>query len=104
MNKTQKSNELYEKIALIIEQSRQKAATAINLTMVYTYYEIGRYIVEDEQQGEQRAEYGKAILKELSVRLTEQFGKGFSEDNLDLLFVLSTNFRNTVAEIANSRK
>jgi hypothetical protein len=57
-------------------------ATAVNLTMVYTYYEVGRYIVEDEQQGEQRAEYGKAVLKELSVRLTERFGKGFSERNL----------------------
>jgi predicted nuclease of restriction endonuclease-like (RecB) superfamily len=46
--------------------------------MVYTYYEIGRYIVEDEQQGEQRAEYGKALLKELSAKLIEKFGDGFS--------------------------
>jgi predicted nuclease of restriction endonuclease-like (RecB) superfamily len=83
MNKIQKPNELYGKIAVIIEQSRQKVATAVNLTMVYTYYEVGRYIVEDEQQGEQRAEYGKAVLKELSVRLTERFGKGFSERNLE---------------------
>ncbi|GAB6012436.1 DUF1016 N-terminal domain-containing protein [Viscerimonas tarda] len=82
MNKIQKSNELYGKIAVIIEQSRQKVATAVNLTMVYTYYEVGRYIVEDEQQGEQRAEYGKAVLKELSAKLTERFGEGFSYPNL----------------------
>ncbi|KAA6302042.1 MAG: hypothetical protein EZS26_001858 [Candidatus Ordinivivax streblomastigis] len=84
MNKKeiQKSNELYDKIAVIIEQSRQKVATAVNLTMVYTYYEIGRYIVEDEQKGEQRAEYGKAVLKDLAENLTDKFGKGFTLTNL----------------------
>lgn len=51
--------------------------------MVYTYYEIGRMIVEDEQQGKERAEYGKQVLKELSNRLTAEFGKGFSADNLE---------------------
>ena len=51
--------------------------------MVYTYYEIGRIIVDDEQQGEERVQYGKAVLKELSIRLTNKFGKGFSVDNLE---------------------
>jgi DUF1016 N-terminal domain len=51
--------------------------------MVHTYYEIGRMIVEDEQQGKERAEYGKQVLKELSNRLTAEFGKGFSADNLE---------------------
>jgi predicted nuclease of restriction endonuclease-like (RecB) superfamily len=78
-----KRNTLYDKIAIIIEQSKQNAATAVNLAMVYAYYEIGRYIVEDEQQGKQRAKYGKYVLKELSARLTKQFGKGFSERNLE---------------------
>ncbi|MDR2840913.1 MAG: DUF1016 N-terminal domain-containing protein, partial [Paludibacter sp.] len=67
----------------IIEQSRQKVATAVNLTMVYTYYEIGRYIVEDEQNGEQRAEYGKSVLKDLAENLTDKFGKGFTLTNLN---------------------
>jgi hypothetical protein len=53
--------------------------------MVHTYFEIGRYIVEDEQQGEQRAEYGKAVLKELSAKLTERFGNGFSVENLKFI-------------------
>lgn len=53
--------------------------------MVYSYYEVGRMIVEEEQNGEQRAEYGKAILKELSKRLTESLGKGFSVENLKLM-------------------
>lgn len=51
--------------------------------MVYTYYEIGRMIVEDEQKGEPRAEYGKAVIKQLSDRLTRKFGKGFSERNIE---------------------
>jgi predicted nuclease of restriction endonuclease-like (RecB) superfamily len=82
MNKIQKTDMLFKKITSIIEQARQKAATAVNLTMVYTYFEIGRYIVEDEKQGEQRAEYGKSVWKELSERLTERFGNGFSVENL----------------------
>ncbi|MBR6198548.1 MAG: hypothetical protein IKQ72_13250 [Bacteroidaceae bacterium] len=52
--------------------------------MVYTYYGIGQYIVEDEQQGEQRAQYGQAVLKNLSVRLTDKYGEGWSVENLKL--------------------
>jgi predicted nuclease of restriction endonuclease-like (RecB) superfamily len=76
-------NQLYSKVAELIELARQKVATVVNLTMVHTYFEVGRMIVEDEQQGKERAEYGKALLKDLSVRLTEKFGKGFSVDNLE---------------------
>ena len=52
---------------------------------VLTNFEIGRRIVEHEQRGAARAEYGKELLKELSVRLTEEFGKGFSATNLKLM-------------------
>lgn len=75
-------NQLYSKVAELIELARQKVATVVNLTMVHTYFEVGRMIVVDEQQGKERAEYGKTVLKDLSVRLTEKFGKGFSVDNL----------------------
>jgi predicted nuclease of restriction endonuclease-like (RecB) superfamily len=75
-------NPLYSKVAALLEQARKQVATAVNLTMVHTYFEIGRTIVEDEQQGELRAKYGKQVLKELSVKLKERFGKGFSEQNL----------------------
>jgi len=78
-----KSNLLFSKIAELIELARKKVATTVNLTMVHTYFEIGRMIVEDEQQGKERAEYGKSVLKELSNRLAEKFGKGFSVDNLE---------------------
>lgn len=76
-------NQLFSKVAELIELARKKVATTVNLTMVHTYFEIGRMIVEDEQQGKERAEYGKSVLKDLSIRLTESFGKGFSVDNLE---------------------
>ena len=74
---------LYSKIAELLQSARQTVVRAVNQTMVYTYYEIGRMIVEDEQQGKERAEYGKQVLKELSKNLTRNFGKGFSVENLD---------------------
>ncbi len=77
------TNSLYSKIADFLQAARQTAVRAVNQTMVYTYFEIGRMIIENEQQGKQRAEYGKQILKELSKRLTVEFGKGFSVQNLE---------------------
>lgn len=74
---------LYSKIAELIQSARQTVVRSVNQTMVYTYYEIGRMIVEDEQQGKQRAEYGKQVLKELSGKLSSNFGKGFSVQNLE---------------------
>ena len=60
-------------------------ATAVNVAEVYTKYEIGRYIVEDEQEGKYRAAYGKKVLDDLSNRLSEQFGAGWSVENLKLI-------------------
>lgn len=82
MNNKLTTDNLFDKIADLIESSRKKVAIAVNLSMVYTYYEIGKMIVEDEQQGNVRAEYAKSVLKELSVKLTGKFGRGFSERNL----------------------
>lgn len=82
MNNKLTNNALFNKIAELIESSRQKIASTVNLTMVFTYFEIGRMIVEDEQQGNLRAEYAKSVLKDLSAKLSEKFGRGFSERNL----------------------
>jgi predicted nuclease of restriction endonuclease-like (RecB) superfamily len=82
MTKEITPHNLYAKIAELLHAARQTVVRAINQTMVYTYYEIGRMIIEDEQQGKERAEYGKQVLKELSKQLTSDFGKGFSVDNL----------------------
>ncbi len=75
-------NGLYTQIAELIRAARQNIVRTVNSTMVNTYFEIGRMIVEDEQQGKERAEYGEAVLAELSQNLTKQFGKGFSVTNL----------------------
>ena len=79
----QREDSLYSQIASILEQSRKSVAVAVNTAMVRTYYEIGRSIVENEQKGNIRAEYGKEVLKNLSVRLTANYGKGFSQRNLE---------------------
>ena len=72
-------------VSEVLEKARKNAKTAVNLAMVYAYYEIGRMIVEEEQHGENRAAYGKQILKELSTYLTGTFGKGYSAENLKLM-------------------
>ncbi|GBR75026.1 protein DUF1016 [Candidatus Termititenax aidoneus] len=77
------TSSLFVSISSLIEQSRRFVARNINQALVYTYYEIGRIIVTDEQRGRRRAEYGKQTLKELSGKLTQKFGKGFSVENLD---------------------
>jgi len=82
-NKKAYEEQLYDKVSELIFLARRQVITSVNTTMVHTYFQIGRLIVEDEQQGKERAEYGKAILKALSHQLTQKFGKGFSTENLD---------------------
>lgn len=76
------NNEFYSKISEILQFARNKVIQTVNTTMVETYFEIGRLIIEEEQSGSERAEYGKQILKELSSKLTSEFGLGFSVTNL----------------------
>ena len=78
-----KKTSLYNKIASILEESRKFVAATVNTAMVQTYFEIGRLIVEEEQHGNIRAEYGKETLKKLSEKLTTNYGKGFSQRNLE---------------------
>jgi len=75
-------HDFLDNFSLVLEQARKNAKTAVNLAMVYAYYEIGRMIVEEEQQGENRAAYGQRLLEALSGFLTDKIGKGFSLTNL----------------------
>lgn len=94
---------LFNKIAELIESSRQKIASTVNLTMVFTYFEIGRMIVEEEQQGNLRAEYAKSVLKDLSAKLSEKFGRGFSERNLrNMRQFFITYSQNTIQQKASA--
>ena len=76
------SKNYINEIKTILKNARQKAYTAVNSAMVEAYWKIGRRIVEEEQSGRERAEYGKEIIKNLSKELTEEFGKGFGERNI----------------------
>ena len=75
-------NELLHEIRDLIQSARRAVVHSVDLIQVMTNFEIGRRIVEHEQGGEERAEYGKALLKELSAALTAEFGRGFSRANL----------------------
>ena len=79
------NNIFLDKVSMVVEEARKNVKTAVNIMMVYTYFEIGRMIVEEEQSGSNRAEYGKYIIKNLSNFLTEIYGKGYSVDNLKLM-------------------
>lgn len=81
-------NELFNQIANLIQSARSNVAIQVNTTLLHTYWHIGKLIIEKEQQNAKRAEYGKGILKDLSRRLTQEFGKGFSRVNLQWMRLL----------------
>ena len=74
---------LLGEVAQLLETARHTAARAVNAVLTQTYWEIGRRLVEVEQDGQARAAYGETLLKRLSKDLTAQFGRGFSERNLE---------------------
>ena len=105
MNEINKREEsLFERISALIDEARKRVVTTVNIAEVYTKYSIGQYIVEDEQQGEYRAQYGKQILKGLSTYLTQQFGAGWSYETLvacKKFFIVYSNSANTVCRIGD---
>ena len=72
---------IYKEIKSILEQARNKVYKVANSTMVEAYWSIGRVIVE-KQGGNNKAEYGAALIKNLSKKMTKEFGKGFTTTNL----------------------
>ncbi|MCU0289120.1 MAG: PDDEXK nuclease domain-containing protein [Acidobacteria bacterium] len=76
------SDNLYNSIKIIIDKARNGIVLAVNTAMVETYWHIGQLMVEDEQKGENRAEYGKLQIEGISQTLTLEFGKGYSIQNL----------------------
>lgn len=106
MADNQELNDLFLKVSDLITQARKRVVTAVNVTEVYTKFHIGQYIVEYEQKGETKAEYGKAVLKELSKRLTDRFGEGWSYSNLRQvrqLFLVYSNLTNSVCQIKENK-
>jgi len=96
------NSQLFGKIADLLNEARRFVVKSVNQTIVLTYFEVGRLIVEDEQQGKERAEYGKSVLKELSQKLTVEFGKGYSVYNLERMRNFYLVFKNRISETEKS--
>ncbi|MEP6677259.1 MAG: PDDEXK nuclease domain-containing protein [Ferruginibacter sp.] len=94
-----KGKGLFQSIEALIRQARQQVVRNVNTTMLLTYFEIGRLIVEDEQEGKERAAYAEETLQKLSTDLTKAFGKGYSADNLQNMrkFFLTYSIYETVS-------
>jgi len=84
----------------LIQSARRGVSTVVDTFQVVTNFEIGRRIVEHEQKGAKRAAYGSELLKELSARLTEEFGKGFSRTNLEYMRKFFLEWQNRVPQIS----
>ena len=94
--------ELSQKIIQIIETARTRMALVVNVSMVSTYFEIGRMIVDELQNGQERAKYGSHLLNHVSKDLTTQFGKGFSVQNLERMRNFYFMYSNSSNELRNS--
>ena len=81
--KVEIKKDIYQEIHDLLHKARQNIISNVNYTMTKTYFLIGKRIVEEEQYGNKRAEYGKNLIKMLSEKLTKEFGKGFSQRNLE---------------------
>lgn len=102
MELSKSDNQLFGKIAGLLNDARKFIVKNVNQTIVLTYFEIGKLIVEEEQQGKERAEYGKSVLKELSQKLTDEFGKGYSVYNLERMRNFYLVFKYRIAETEKS--
>lgn len=96
---------LFSRISQQIESARKEVAGKANAVLLQTNYMIGHYIVEEEQQGQERATYGTQLLKELSRRLTERYGKGWSKRTLDYckqFYLMFSNSPNVSGELEST--
>jgi len=87
-----KNTDLYARIVSLINEGRQQVRTVVNSALINTYWNVGRLIVEDEQEGRLRAEYGKSVVRDLAKQLTQEFGRGFDFRNLQYMKKFYTLF------------
>ncbi len=97
--KVEIKKDIYQEIHDLLHKARQNIISNVNYTMTKTYFLIGKRIVEEEQDGNKRAEYGKKLMKTLSEKLTKEFGRGFSQRNLEQMrtFYLRYSISQTVS-------
>lgn len=94
LDTTKNISKLYKEISSILNTARANAYKAVNFAMVTSYWSIGQVIVEDEQNGNERAEYGKAVLEGLSKKLTAEFGQGYDVRELRKIRQFYLEFKN----------
>lgn len=106
MTKKPSTTKFYSQIVELLQSARNKVVRTVNQTMVLTYFDIGRMLVEEEQGGKERADYGKKVVKELSRVLTREFGKGFSERNIEQMrqFYLVYSISQTLSAESENKK
>jgi predicted nuclease of restriction endonuclease-like (RecB) superfamily len=95
--------QLYNSIKELIESSKSNIVRNVNTTIILTYFEIGRMIIEDEQNGKSRAEYAVKTLKQLSIDLTKEFGKGFSQRNLEYFRKFYLNYSDRIRKTSSPK-
>ncbi len=86
------ASRIYNEIKAVLENARNTAYKSVNFSMVTAYWQIGKIIVEEEQKGMARAEYGENLISELSVRLMKEFGRGFNQTNLKYMRLFYLKF------------
>ena len=94
MDKITNTTDMINEIKVILQNSKSNIAQHVNTELLTSYWSIGKIIVEHEQNNNERAEYGKQTLKELSKTLTAEFGKGFSRSNLQNMRAFYLNYQN----------
>ena len=99
-----KDEKLYGEIKQLIQQARNFVVQNVNTTLVFTNYHIGKMIVENEQQGSERAKYAEKTLKNLSKRLTKDFGRGYTKRNLELMRKFYLTFSKAKSLTSQSQK
>lgn len=103
MKRNNNTNNLYNSIKKLIENSKSNIARNVNTTIILTYFDIGRMIVDDEQSGNSRAEYAERTLKQLSIDLTREFGKGFSQRNLEYFRKFYLNYSDRISKTSSTK-
>ena len=93
-----KTKKLFIDIKGLIDEAKTSITRQVNTIIIYTYYHVGKIIIEEEQGGNEKAFYSKEILKNLSELLTNEYGKGYSQDNLEKMRKFYLTYRSRISE------
>lgn len=93
-----KKDSFFHSVKSLIEEARRHVVRNVNTTMVFTYFQIGRMIVEEQQGGKERADYAKETITLLSEQLTQEYGKGYSTSNLEYFRQFYSTYQSRISQ------